>query len=170
MPRPRIQRKRQPEKRPPGRPPTPFSQELADAICDEYAHNTTLSLQSILSRNPRYPSYTLLARWLRENPEFEKQYARAKEDRANLFAEEITEIADSVEGETENGVVSAAKLRVDARKWLASKLLPKLYGDKLETVNTSKVTVEDHTGPSLSDQILSWSVSDAAPVPPRKPH
>jgi hypothetical protein len=72
--------------------------------------------------------------------EFRHQYARAREAQADFLAEEILQIADDGENDTyatENGpavnhdVVQRSRLRVDARKWLASKLAPKKYGDKL---------------------------------------
>jgi hypothetical protein len=74
------------------------------------------------------------------HPEFAEQYARARELQAERFADDIIEIADDksedVYGELEmpNSVaVARAKLRIDSRKWIASKLLPKKYGDKLQT-------------------------------------
>lgn len=146
-----------------------FDQGIADAVCDEYAHRVSLSLQTILSRNPAYPSYSTFRKWCRRNAEFEKQYARASEDRAMLFAEEIIGIADAVKDETENAAVQAARLRVEARKWCASKLYPRAYGDRLETVNTSTLTVTDSRD-SLRDKILSFDVDGAAHAPARLPH
>jgi hypothetical protein len=62
---------------------------------------------------------------------FSEQYARAREAQAEIRADEITDIADGVEhGASE--AVQAARLRVDARKWIAAKLLPKRYGDKMQ--------------------------------------
>jgi len=147
-----------------------FSQEIADRLCAAYAHDTSKSIQTILESSDEFPSYTVIARWRRENPEFEKQYARAREDRAELFAEQIIEIADSVRDETESAPVQAARLMVDSRRWLASKLLAPIYGDKVETVNTSKVTIEDNSGPNLRDQVLSWTVPEEQARPPSKPH
>ena len=61
---------------------------------------------------------------------FAKQYARAKQIQAEMFADEILTIADTADANTFN----VARLQVDSRKWLLSKLLPKVYGDtsKLE--------------------------------------
>jgi hypothetical protein len=70
-------------------------------------------------------------------------YARAKEQQADLLAEEIIEIADDSSKDLQGyddynnpienkEFVNRSKLRVDARKWVASKLKPKKYGDKLE--------------------------------------
>lgn len=65
--------------------------------------------------------------WMREQPEFLKQYARAKEDSAEALADDIMDISD--------GVLSgrydpqAARVALDGKKWTASKLKPKKYGD-----------------------------------------
>jgi hypothetical protein len=78
-------------------------------------------------------------KWLREHKEFAEQYARAKELQTEKLADELVEIADDesndVSGELKmpNSVaVQRARLKVDTRKWLLSKLQPKKYGDKLD--------------------------------------
>ena len=40
--------------------------------------------------------------------------------------------------------MNAARLRVDARKWVAAKLKPKVYGDRVEAAISGAVTVQ-HT-------------------------
>ena len=64
----------------------------------------------------------------------------AREEQADGFADEIIDIADSVTPET--GEVAKAKLQIDARKWKASKLAPKKYGEKLELDADMRVKVE----------------------------
>ena len=59
---------------------------------------------------------------------FCEKYARAREAQAHREAEEIKEIADLATPEN----VHVARLRMDARKWRAGKLAPKVYGDKIE--------------------------------------
>ena len=57
-------------------------------------------------------------------------YARAREERADLLAKEILEIADAPCKDTVE--VQHARNRIDTRKWLASKLAPRKYGDRAE--------------------------------------
>jgi len=92
------------------------------------------------------PHKRTVKRWLAEKPSFQEQYARAKEEMAEHFAEEILEIADDgsndwIEREVESGKlikvadhehIARSRLRVDTRKWLMSKLLPKKFGEKLD--------------------------------------
>lgn len=86
-------------------------------------------------------SQKTLWNWLSNDEELVQQYARAKELCADYLAEEIIEIADDSRFDkrtdkdgyevTDHEVVNRSRLRVDARKWYASKLSPKKYGDKV---------------------------------------
>lgn len=81
--------------------------------------------------------------------EFSKQYARAREAQADTLADEILEIADDTSRDTiateKNGEqpnsewITRSRLRVDARKWLASKMAPKKYGDRIEASHTGEM-------------------------------
>ncbi|MEM0732731.1 hypothetical protein [Neisseria perflava] len=113
-------------KRKTGRP-SKYSDELAEKICEKIANGR--SLRSICAE-AGMPTMSTVCKWLSENKEFSEQYARAREKQADYFAEEIIEIADSAEAES--AAVSKAKLQIDARKWAASKIAPKKYGDKQE--------------------------------------
>lgn len=113
-------------KRKAGRP-TDYTKDMADNICEKIANGR--SLRSICAEDGVPPMKTIY-RWLEANEEFRHQYARAREKQADYFAEEIIEIADSAEAES--AAVSKAKLQIDARKWAASKIAPKKYGDKTE--------------------------------------
>jgi hypothetical protein len=126
------------ETAPVGRP-TLYSDEMALSICTLIAEGFALTQ---ICRNPENPSLTTVYRWLTEKPEFRDMYARAKEDQADTLAEEILEIADYGINDTyedENGhkrtnhdVIQRSRLRVEARKWIAAKLKPKKYGDKIQ--------------------------------------
>ena len=62
--------------------------------------------------------------------DFSDLYARAREERADLLAKEILEIADAPCKDAVE--VAHARNRLDTRKWLASKLAPRKYGDRVE--------------------------------------
>lgn len=107
--------------------PTDYTKDMADKICEKISGG--LSLRAICAE-PGMPARGTVYRWLIENADFQDQYTRAREKQADYFAEEIIEIADSAEAES--AAVSKAKLQIDARKWAASKIAPKKYGDKQE--------------------------------------
>lgn len=69
--------------------------------------------------------------------EFDQQYARARILGYKLLADEILEISDEVSADftgekPDPEMVARSRLRVDSRKWMLSKMLPKIYGDKLD--------------------------------------
>lgn len=113
-------------KRPIGRP-TKYSQEMADKICGLISNG--MSLRAICNVNGM-PARGTVYQWLNENLKFQDQYTRARVEQADYFAEEIVEIADNAEADS--AAVAKARLQVDARKWAASKLAPKKYGEKTE--------------------------------------
>lgn len=94
------------------------------------------------------PSQALVLKEVLADVDFREQYMRARETQADVLAEEIVEIADDGRndwmeindpdnpGYKFNGEHSArSRLRVDARKWFASKVAPKKYGDKIEATH-----------------------------------
>jgi hypothetical protein len=121
--------------------PSDYTLELAAVICERIADGK--SLKSICL-SEEMPSKSSVYLWLTAHPEFSDMYARAREDQADTLADEIVDIADDGKRDyiTADGVkildhdhISRARLRVDARKWIAAKLKPKKYGDKVETTH-----------------------------------
>lgn len=149
----------------PGGRPTIFSQELADKLCEQLA--TGDSMRTVCAADDM-PSMSSVFKWLRENEEFSKQYARAKAEAADAFVEEILDISDNgvndwmekQYGDRKEWVVNGealqrSKLRVDTRKWIASKLKPKKYGDKLDIESISEIT---HKFEDLTDEQLEAAI------------
>lgn len=122
--------------------PSDFSQEIADAICERIADGQ--SLRGIC-RDDDMPAASTVFKWLVDNKAFSEQYARAREAQADSLFDEMLEIADDARndwmerrGEEDAGWVAngehiqRSRLRLDARKWMAGKLRPKKYGEKIE--------------------------------------
>jgi len=121
--------------------PTKYSTRLAEEICALLMQG--YSLRKICDGRDGMPSKATICNWLAKNKEFLEQYARAREIQAEIMADEILDIADDgtndyVEREVKGGTkvlvdydnIQRSKLRVDARKWVAEKLLPKKFGTK----------------------------------------
>jgi hypothetical protein len=121
-----------------------YTDEMADAICERLCDGE--SLRSIC-RDETMPHIATILRMIDRHEHFREQYTRALAVRAETMAEEILEIADNGTNDTyedgdgnkrtDHDVIARSRLRVDSRKWLASKLLPKKYGDKI---------TQEHTG------------------------
>jgi hypothetical protein len=119
-----------------------YSTEIAQAICELIMDGR--SMRAICAVDGM-PSKSTVFKWLSGNKDFADQYARAREIQAELLADEILEISDDesndVTGELKmpNSVaVARSRLRTDNRKWIAAKLLPKKYGDKIQTEVTGQ--------------------------------
>lgn len=124
---------------PAGRP-TDYCEEVADAICERLVAGESLRA---ICRDDEMPNITSVFKWLAKYPEFANQYARAREEQAEAFADEIVAISDENDGKAitadgqevavvfDSTAVARNRLRVDARKWVASKLKPKKYGDRV---------------------------------------
>lgn len=125
--------------------PSRFTLNIADQICERLADGE--SLRTICS-DDSMPNRSTVFRWLSQNKEFCSQYARAREAQADALADEILDIADNnahdiaVDNEGNETInhdaIARSRLRVDTRKWLAGKLKPKVYGDKIQQELTGK--------------------------------
>ena len=110
--------------------PTKYTKEIGDNICVRISEGASLrKIAGEIGIELR-----TMFRWFREHEDFCHNYTRAKEEQAELFAEQIIDISDEkierdANGRIDSGAVNHARLRVDARKWVASKLKPKKYGD-----------------------------------------
>jgi hypothetical protein len=103
--------------------PSIFTEELAARICERLAAGETLRS---VCRDDEMPSRETIRNWKREKPEFLDQYTRARADGYEDWADELLEIVDDKSGDA-----ARDRLRFDGRRWLLSKALPKVYGDKL---------------------------------------
>ena len=117
----------------PGGRPTDYTSELTARICERLAVGE--SLRSIC-RDDEMPSMASIFLWLSKHPEFSEQYARAREAQAESHADRIVEIADDDTIDPNH-----KRIMVDARKWVASKLKPKRYGDKAEVEHKGDVGI-----------------------------
>lgn len=114
--------------------PVRFSQALFDLICDHLAEGMPLRA---VCRLPNMPTDSAVIKWL-VNPELSQQYTQAREIGYQLMADDILLISDTSVVGDEGDNVARSRLQVDSRKWLLSKALPKIYGDK--TSIEAKVT------------------------------
>lgn len=146
--------------------PVSFSQDLWDTICERIGSGR--SLTAICRDDEGMPNLATVYKWLETIPGLNESYERAREKQAETLANEITEIADAAENDThidENGrpidrhiVLGRAKLRIDARKWVAAKLLPKRYGDRVAAEVTGKDGAALIPEPTADDRELSKAI------------
>ena len=122
--------------KPVGRP-SKFTQTLADAICERIANGE--SLRNIC-RDEGMPNKATVFRWHIDNSEFSDQYARACARREDSFFDDLIEIADSVNADAAE--VAKARLQIDSRKWVLSRMNPKKYGDRVQQEVSGSIGAE----------------------------
>ncbi len=136
----------------PGGRPTSYSEFIADEICEELASGRSLVQ---ICESKEFPDASTVYRWLESNKEFREKYARAREQQAERYAAEIIALSDTpVEARkvvlkpdgsqeiTIGDAVDRTRLQIDARKWYASKLAPKKYGDFKQVEHSGEVGVK----------------------------
>jgi len=134
--------------RQPGGRPTVFNEAIRSEICERLANGETIRQ---ICKDAHMPAPSSVYLELVRNQSFSEQYAKARDIQISRWEEELLEIADNglndwQEKELESGRISEvpdsehisrSRLRVDTRKWIMSKRLPKKYGDKV---------LNEHTG------------------------
>ena len=131
-----------------GRPST-YTPEIASIICARLSNGE--ALPAICAAEGI--GVSTVYQWLQARPEFADQYARAREDQADTLAAQITALADEEPrmvvddkgvARIDSAWVAWQKNRVDARKWVASKLKPKAYGERVAVAGdpSSPIKVE----------------------------
>lgn len=99
-----------------------FSQEVADKVCDRLAQGDSLRKAAASVGL----THRTILNWVNSNAAFATQYARAREEGYTLLAEDLMDVADDPEIPSDQ-----KRIMVDTRKWKLSKMLPKIYGDKV---------------------------------------
>jgi hypothetical protein len=123
---------------------------LFNIICKEISNGR--SLRKVLKDNGM-PNKNTFYKWVEEDEEKAEQYARAIEDRITLKFESIEEDYLEPPRVHSNGFIDPSwvqlqRLKIDAKKWELSKLMPKKYGDKLDLTSA---------GEKLKPLIIDWS-------------
>lgn len=133
--------------------PSEYSQEIADRICEEIIGGA--ALYKICERDG-FPGERTVYQWLDRFPDFAQQYARARELQQDREADHMVVIADETKDPNK------ARLQIDARKWRASKLAPKKYGDKLDlNVGGSLQTMSEEALDARIAELLGKTGTDA---------
>jgi hypothetical protein len=127
-----------------------FTQKMSDYICEQLAEGRSLIS---ICKDDNVPSRGTINKWIRENEEFCANIARAREEQADYYLDKQIEFTELATGDD----FQLRRFQADNLKWVASKLRPKKYGDKLEVKNehSGSVTVEATLSP-LSEIISEF--------------
>lgn len=119
---------------------------IAQRIC-ELIEETPKGIEQICSGIPGLVNHRTFYKWLERSQALRHRYARAKERQAAFLVFEAMQIADTPRSGkktktdekgievTEGDMIEHRRLQVDTRKWLAGKLDPKKWGDKIDVTS-----------------------------------
>jgi hypothetical protein len=156
--------------------PTKFDTDIASQICVRLANGEALR-QICLAEG--MPAQSTVYLWLTRHPEFSEMYARAREEQADTLADEIQAIADEtpdlnpiygkngelIRIELHSAYIQWQKNRIDARKWVAAKLKPRKYGDRVAVEGTedgAPIRTEDTGSSRLFELIRNMEMAKRA--------
>ncbi len=123
--------------------PSSYTWDIGEQICLDLSCSPK-NLWEICQQNIFYPTYPTVIRWTFVHSEFKELFEHAKRCQTQFLIDEIIFLADD-SGNHEPNMLGWTKLRIETRKWLASKLLHKVYGDKkeLEDLKSENEQVRD---------------------------
>ena len=122
--------------------PIDYSEELAIEICDALA-NSHFGVRYLCRHKDNWPSEASVYRWLNAYPSFRERYTRARQDQSDALVSDIMEIASNEERDlvqnvdgtwhSNSSAIQRDRLKIDSIKWIACKLVPKVYGERKES-------------------------------------
>ena len=132
---------------PAGRPTT-YTPELAKYVCDIIATHAC-GLNKLTKMYEKFPDKSTIYAWMHANEQFSNQYLVARQKQATVLADSMLDIVNEIptledkEGNEriDSGMLGKAKLEYEVLKWHASKMAPKIYGDKRQ--DEDKTTLGD---------------------------
>lgn len=106
----------------------PYSEELAEKIFERLRNGETVRAICRRPGMPRRPA--LIRQWAMQDAEFGDKYQRARELGCHAMADEILDFADNKD--VDAGAVARDRLKIDTRRWLLARILPNIFGDRVE--------------------------------------
>lgn len=123
-----------------------WNDALAEEIIEAVA-SSPRSVEWLCAANPHWPCAKTIRTWKQTRPEFRNAFNAARRELAHVLAFQSVEIADDGSGDAkvierrdgssfvilDQEFASRSKLRTEVRRWLAGKLAPDVYGDRVDS-------------------------------------
>lgn len=135
--------------------PTGYTLKLAEEICLAISVSIE-SVSKLCKQNPNWPCITTIQKWRILKKDFGEMYQKAKSAQIESLVDKAIDLAsDSSKDflENYNGMpvpmtvaINRHKLEIETIKWMAAKLAPRVYGDKVQqeiTVKTHEESIKD---------------------------
>ena len=124
--------------------PSSYTPELAEIICERLIAGESLI---DICDAADMPNASTVYRWVEHNPEFSNKYVRARELQAHGNAERA--LRDAVNAKD----AALGRLAFDARRWHAGKMLPKVYGDRVDLNHSGRISVGEMTDEQIQARL-----------------
>ena len=115
--------------------PSKYDPSVAEAVLDAVGSGQSLMKACA---GPDMPALRTWFYWVSEDSALAASYVHARRANAEYMASLVLDTALSCTNEDAN----SAKVQIAAYQWLAGKMAPKVYGDKLEVDVSHKITLE----------------------------
>jgi hypothetical protein len=137
--------------------PNEYNEAVFTELMEEIASG--LTLKHVCESDDKYPSPSTVRRWVIDNVQgCSARYTQAREMGMHAMVDETIAISDDTTRDTtvgedgheapNNEWIQRSRLRVDTRKWLASKVIPKIYGER---------TQHELTGADGGPLVVTWA-------------
>ena len=119
-----------------------LTSQLTDQICQELMNGQPLTR---ICSNKDLPSLATINRWIAKHPSFAKQITNARRVGTQYYLDKMIEELETMSAKD----VGIVREKLHHYRWLSSKLLPNLYGDKQEVIQDTKITIQWQQDPKV---------------------
>ena len=123
--------------------------EITNQICEKLMSGVPLTR---ICEAKDLPSLSTVHRLINKDPSFAKQIIQARKVGCQFYLDKMIDELETVS----NKDVGIVREKLHHYRWLASKLLPSLYGDKQEVIQDTKITIQWQQDPKIVEgQVVS---------------
>ena len=109
--------------------------EITNQICEKLMSGVPLTR---ICEAKDLPSLSTVHRLINKDPSFAKQIIQARKVGCQFYLDKMIDELETVS----NKDVGIVREKLHHYRWLASKLMPSLYGDKQEVIQDTKITIQ----------------------------
>lgn len=111
-------------------------EEVFSEIIEDFLVTRNIS-KTLKTNKHRFPNAVAFFKWVRDNPQYKEIYTFARESNAQVMFDEMNAIA---KGGSDDSIVKIQRdrLRVDTMKFYLAKVLPRMYGEKIDVTSNGE--------------------------------
>jgi len=112
-----------------------LTSQITDKICEQLMTGKPLTR---ICESKDLPSLATINRYINKNSSFAKQILQARRVGCQYYLDKMVEELETMSAKD----VGIVREKLQHYRWLSSKLLPSLYGDKQEVIQDTKITIQ----------------------------